>query len=455
MPLHSPAPSLHTEIRQTLRLALPIMAGQLGQMLLGLADTLMIGRLSSGELAAAALVNLLFHTSVVLGIALSAAVSVQVSHAHGANLSAAEVLRHGFWLSLGFGLLLMALLFGGVPLLPFLRQPPEVIRLVPVYLRWVAASAFFLFPILVLKSFAEARHHPWPVFSLMMAGVLLNIGLNRLLIFGFGPLPALGLPGAGIATFLSRAATVLSLWIYLHRSRSLSSHLPRRWRQPLDPSECGTLLRIAAPISGQMLLEFGAFAFSAILIGRFGVLPLAAHQIAITCAATTYMLPLGLSMAVTIRVGHALGRNDLPATRRIAFSAQLFGLLMMGTFALTYLLAGPLIAAAFTPDPDLRALTTTLLMITAVFQLFDGIQIISMGGLRGLKDVNTPALLVLGCYWFLALPLGSWLGFQRGLEARGLWIGLACGLALSSLALSLRLLRKLRHPGPVQDPPYA
>lgn len=199
MPLHSPAPSLHTEIRQTLRLALPIMAGQLGQMLLGLADTLMIGRLSSGELAAAALVNLLFHTSVVLGIALSAAVSVQVSHAHGANLSAAEVLRHGFWLSLGFGLLLMALLFGGVPLLPFLRQPPEVIRLVPVYLRWVAASAFFLFPILVLKSFAEARHHPWPVFSLMMAGVLLNIGLNRLLIFGFGPLPALGLPGAGIA----------------------------------------------------------------------------------------------------------------------------------------------------------------------------------------------------------------------------------------------------------------
>lgn len=455
MPLHSPAPSLLTEIRQTLRLALPIMAGQLGQMLLGLADTLMIGRLGSGELAAAALVNLLFHTSVVLGIALSAAVSVQVSHAHGANLSAAEVLRHGFWISLGFGLLLMALLFGGVPLLPFLRQPPEVIQLVPVYLRWVAASAFFLFPILVLKSFAEARHHPWPVFWLMMAGVLLNIGLNRLLIFGSGPLPAFGLPGAGIATFLSRAATLLSLWIYLHRSRTLSSHLPRRWRQPLDTSACGTLLRIAAPICGQMLLEFGAFAFSAILIGRFGVLPLAAHQIAITCAATTYMLPLGLSMAVTIRVGHALGRNDLPATRRIAFSAQLFGLLMMGTFALTYLLAGPLIAAAFTPDPDLRALTTTLLMITAVFQLFDGIQIISMGGLRGLKDVNAPALLVLGCYWFLALPLGSWLGFQRGLEARGLWIGLACGLALSSLALSLRLLRKLRHPGPVQDPPYA
>jgi MATE family multidrug resistance protein len=448
-------PSLFSEIRKTLRLALPMMVGQLGQMLLGLADTLMIGRLGSSELATAALVNLLFHTSLVLGIGLAAAVSVQVSHAHGANLSAAEILRHGFWLSLGFGLLLMGGLFGSVPLLPWLRQPEEVLWLAPVYLRWVAVSAVFMLPSLVFKSFAEARHHPWPVFWIMMSGVLLNIGLNRLLIFGWGPFPVLGLPGAGIATFLARSATLMALWIYLHRSRTLAADLPPRWCRRLESVECKTLLKIAAPITGQMLLEFGAFAFSALLIGLFGVQPLAAHQIAITCAATTYMLPLGLSMAVTIRVGHAVGRRDPVATRRIARSAQGFGLIMMGVFAILYLSGRTVIAAAFTADPALRALAADLLVITGIFQMFDGLQVISMGGLRGLKDVNVPALAVLSCYWGFALPLGAWLGFARGLEARGLWIGLATGLALSSLALTLRLGRKLRRPRSPEEALYA
>lgn len=448
-------PLLFSEIRKTLRLALPVMVGQLGQMLLGLADTLMIGRLGSAELAASALVNLLFHTSLVLGIGLAAAVSVQVSHAHGANLSAAEILRHGFWISLMFGLVMMGILFGSVPMLPWLRQPAEVLLLLPVYLRWVAASAVFMLPSLVFKSFAEARHHPWPVFWVMISGVLLNIGLNRLLIFGWGPFPMLGLTGAGIATFLARGATLFALWVYLHRSRTLAAHLPEPWWKPLETGECKALLKIAAPITGQMLLEFGAFAGSALLIGLFGVHPLAAHQIAITCAATTYMLPLGLSMAVTIRVSHAMGRNDPAAARRIARSAQAFGLLMMGVFAAMYLLGRSFIAAAFTSDPALRALAADLLVITGIFQLFDGQQVISMGGLRGLKDVNVPALAVLSCYWGFALPLGAWLGFVRGMEARGLWIGLATGLALSSIALSLRLGRKLRQPDSRQETVYA
>lgn len=443
------------EIRKTLCLALPMMAGQLGQMLLGLADTLMIARLGSGELAAAALVNLLFHTSLVLGIGWAAAVSVQVSHAHGANLSSAEILRHGFWIGLGFGFVMMGILFGSVPILPRLRQPPEVLLLAPVYLRWVAVSAVFMLPGLVFKSFAEARNHPWPVFWIMISGVLLNIGLNALLIFGRGPFPMLGLTGAGIATLFSRAITLTALWFYLHRSRTLSSHLPPLWCRPLNICECKTLLKMAAPITGQMLLEFGAFAFSALLIGRFGVIPLAAHQIAITCAATTYMLPLGLSMAVTIRVGHALGQKDREAARRIARSAQGFGLFMMGVFATLYLSGRTVIAAAFTSDPGLRTLAAELLVITGIFQLFDGLQVISMGGLRGLKDINIPAVLVLSCYWGFALPLGAWFGFAQGQGARGLWIGLAIGLTLSSIALSIRLDRKLRKPGSPQETFYA
>lgn len=444
--MHTPL----SELRHTLRLALPIMVGQLGQMLLGLADTVMIGRVGGVELAAAAFVNVLIHTAIVLGIALASAVSVQIAHAHGARISATEALRHGLLLAFALGLLLWIGLTALIPVLPYFKQPPDVTHLTPPYLRWVAASALFLLPTLVIKSFAEAKHRPWPVFGLMIAGVLLNILLNRILIFGAPGIPPLGLRGAGIATFLARALTLLALWIWLHRDPALHSDLPPAWLRPLQPRECTDLARVAAPITGQMLLEFGAFAFSALLIGRLGVLPLAAHQIAITCAATTYMLPLGLSMAVTIRISNALGAGNLPRCRTIARTAQLFGLLMMSAFALLYLLAGPTLAAAFTPNPALRTLTAGLLTITGIFQIFDGLQIISMGGLRGFKDVNTPALLVLISYWALALPLGAALAFHHHLGARGLWIGLATGLALSSLTLTLRLTRKLRTPAPLR-----
>jgi MATE family multidrug resistance protein len=437
--------SFLSETKHTLRLALPIMAGQLGQMLLGLADTLMIGRVGAVELAAVAFVNVLIHTAIVLGIALSSGVSVQAAHAHGARLSGAEVLRHGFLLGLGMGTALWVALTALVPVLALFKQPVEVMAVTPGYLVWVAGSAVFLIPCLVIKSFAEARHHPWPVFGLMMGGVVLNILLNRVLIFGMGPVPALGLPGAGIATFAARALTLLGLWIFLHRSRALSGDLPRRWTATLDRRECGTLLRVAAPISGQMLLEFGAFAVSALLIGRFGALPLAAHQIAITCAATTYMLPLGLSMAVSIRVGHALGAGNRERCRSILLGAQATALIIMSGFAGIYLFGGARLAALFTPEPDLRNLTAGLLVITGIFQIFDGIQIISMGGLRGMKDVNTPTVLILINYWGVALPLGAYLAFVRGYGARGFWLGLAAGLALSATGLTRRLIQNLRR----------
>lgn len=445
--------SVFRDIRHTLKLAFPMMVGQLGQMLLGLADTVMIGRVGAVELAAVGFVNVLIHIAIVAGLGLSAAVSVQVAHAHGAanRVSGAEALRHGLALGLFLGMGIALGLAGLIPALHLFGQPEEVIALTPGYLVWIAASALFLIPCLVIKSFAEARHHPWPVFGIMMGGVLLNILLNRILIFGMGAVPALGLQGAGMATFAARVCTLAALWVYLHRSRTLSDGIPARWRAPLDREECRGLMAVAGPISGQMLLEYGAFAFSALLIGRFGPLPLAAHQIAITCAATTYMVPLGLSMAVSIRVGHAIGAGNRARCRSILLGAHAMAFLLMGTFATGYFLAGEQIAAFFTPDAELRSLTAGLLAITAVFQLFDGIQIISMGGLRGVKDVKVPMLLVLGNYWGLALPLGAWLGFTRGLEARGLWMGLAVGLALSAAALSTRLFLHLRPGTDVQE----
>lgn len=439
--------TLLRENRHTLKLALPIMTGQLGQMLLGLTDTLMIGRVGTVELAAAAFVNVLVHLVLVAGIGLAAAVSVQVSHAHGSKDSDATArhLRHGFWVAVIGGGIMAGLLAASPPVLSFLGQKEDVLALTPPYLRWVAASLLFYMPSMIIKNFAEARHHPWPVFWIMLSGVLLNVGFNTLLIFGKAGFPAMGIEGAGLATFLARLLTFVGLWVYLRHSRHLRDGLPVRWLGRLDFSELKALFRIATPITGQMSLEFGAFAASALLIGFFGSVPLAAHQIAITCAATTFMIPLGISMAVSIRVGHSLGSGRRSRARRIVFGAQGMASAAMLLFALIYLLAGGPIADAFTPDPALAALTVQLLAVTGIFQVFDGIQIVSMGALRAFKDVHVPTGILFFSYGVVGMPLGVYLAFAREMGALGLWLGLAGGLALAAALLSLRLAKHLRR----------
>ncbi len=440
-------PSLLHENRHTLRLALPILTGQLGQMLLGLSDTLMIGRVDQVALAAAGLVNALVHVLLATGIGLAAAVSVRVSHAHGAGnpREASETLRHGLHASLWGGMLILGLLSLSPLLLPHLGQRPEVLAATPPYLRWIAISLLFFLPTMVIKSFAESLNHPWPVFWIQLAGVGLNVLLNALFIFGKAGFPPMGLEGAGIATCLARVATLLALAVYLRASPTLAPNRPERWRAPLSFSFLRSLWSLGAPVTGQLALEIGAFALTAVLMGRLGSQALAANQIAITCAATTFMVPLGISMAVTIRVGHALGAGQSGRALLITRGAHGLGTAFMALCALVYLALGVPIAALFTRDAALAALSARLLAITGVFQVFDGIQIISMGALRGYKDVRVPTLLLLLSYWWVAIPLGVFLGFPMGLGGVGLWSGLAIGLALAALLLTRRLHRIRRH----------
>jgi MATE family multidrug resistance protein len=433
------------ETRKTLALAIPLIAGQVSQMLLGLTDTLMIGRVGTVDLAAAALANALIFLPFSVAIGLAVAVSIQVAHHHGAGSLAAagETLRNSLLLSLLLGAALALLVAASVPFLDYLKQPAEVTALVPPYLYWVGASFLAMVPTMVIKGFAEAQDQPWVAFWIQLAGVGLNVVLNFILIFGYLGVPALGLTGAGIATFLARVATVAGLWWYLKRSRRLAPSIPKRWLQRPAAAECRSLIKIATPISAQMLIEIGAFTMCAFLIGRFGTVPLAAHQIAVTCAATTFMLPLGLAMAVTIRVGHAASAGDGLCCRSIVLGAQVLGLGMMTICALSYIFLGEYIGAAFSPDPAVIALTGSILMVVAILQVFDGVQVISSSGLRGLRDVNIPTGILFVCFWLIAIPFGGVLGFAGGFEAVGVWSGLAVGLALASVALSLRLKRLL------------
>ncbi|MEM6886178.1 MAG: MATE family efflux transporter [Verrucomicrobiota bacterium] len=435
------------ENKITLALATPIMAGQLGQMLLGLADTLMIGRVGTVELAASAFVNVLFHIPIVLAIGLTAAISVQISHAHGAqdDEEAAQSLRHGLILSTLCGFVMTAILLCTIPVLHLFRQPAEIVEIIPSYLIWIALSIIPMVPTFVFKSFAESKNHPWPVFWIMIAGVGLNILLNYLLIFGNGGFPAMGLAGAGIATLIARVATLLGVWIYIRGSAILASSRPQRWLCRLEKARSLSLLKMATPISGQVLMEYGAFATATLLVGQFGSHALAAHQIALTCAATTFMLPLGLSMALTIRVGHTLGAGEKERCWHVILSAHATAFLVMLAAGILFISCREWIAAGFSQDPKVIQLAATLLIITAAFQIFDAGQIVSMGALRGLKDVNIPAAIVFACCWLGGLPLGTWLAFGLGHETVGQWWGLAAGLALTAIALTVRLVIQLRQ----------
>lgn len=434
------------ENRKTLALALPLIAGQVSQMLLGLTDTLMIGRVGTVDLAAAAFANALLYLPLAISIGLAIAVSIQVAHSHGKGCAAeaGETLRNGFFISLGLGVLLTALIFLSVPFLGQMGQPGEVIAIVPPYLYWLGLSFLAVVPTMVIKGFAEAQSQPWTVLWIQLGGVALNVVLNAILIFGYLGFPAMGLIGAGIATCIARFATLVVLWYYLIGSRRLAASLPPTWLKRLDRAECRTLVFLASPVSGQLLIELGAFAFGALLIGRFGAIPLAAHQIAITCAATTFMLPLGLAMAVTIRVGHAMSSGEPERGRTLLVGAHLIGMLIMLVCATSYVFFGEQIAASFTTDVEVISLTASILVIVAIFQLFDGIQVISGAALRGMRDVNFPTLILFVCFWLLAIPLGAGLGFSGEMGTIGVWIGLAAGLGLVAVALSARLWIKLK-----------
>jgi MATE family multidrug resistance protein len=383
----------------------------------------------------------------VLGIGLATAVSIQVAHAHGSgsDRGAADAFRHGIQVAVVLGISVWGLLILAAPHFHLLRQPPEVLAILPGYLHAVAASMAFMLPIMAMKSFAEAKNHPWPVFWIQLAGVGLNIGLNALLIFGLAGFPALGLTGAGIATLIARAATCAVMLVYLRRSRTLSASRPKRWLEPPRRGDLWEITKLSTPITAQMLMEYGAFATSALLIGTLGSLPMAAHQIAITCAATTYMLPMGLSGAVGIRVGHCAGAGALTRCRTLITGAQLMTVLIMGTFAVIYLTAGHWIARAFTTEPDLIVLTVALLSIAGMFQLFDGIQVVSVGALRALKDVRIPTLLSFIGYWILSFPLAVFLGFGLDRGVTGFWTGLGIGLAISAISMTTRLVIILRR----------
>jgi multidrug resistance protein, MATE family len=431
------------ESRRTLILALPIMSGLVGQMLMGLTDTLMVGQLGTIPLAAAAFGHNLINVPMVGGLGFLAAVSVLTAQAYGAQqpASAGRVLRHGIVISVVCGLS-AALLLGFLrSRVGWLQQPPEVVAAAQTYL---LLTAWSLVPVMIshaLKQFSEAVARPWPPTLILLGGVLLNIFLNWLLIFGHWGFPEMGLDGAGLATLLARVACAIAMFGYLMGSSRLSVYLPARWFAPLSWSAIRAQIVLGTPVATQHLLEVGAFVAAALMIGWISAEAIAAHQIAITCAATTFIVALGLGMAVSIRVGHAWGAGAHRRLRIVGYSGLTMSGLLMSVFAVLFICGGNAIAGVFSPDPQVVRMAAAMLLIAGLFQIFDGLQVVAMCALRGMSDVRLPAVVAIISYWLVALPFAGVLGFHFGLAALGIWIGLAIGLATAAVILITRFRR--------------
>lgn len=439
------SPSIPHEAMVSMRLGVPLMIGQLSQMLLGVADTLMVGHLGVTELAALTFASALFHIPLVFGIGVLTSVAVFTSNARGANCAkdARESCRNGLWLGTVMGVALFALAVAAMPFFHLLGQPPEAVTAAKNYYLLIMLSLIPGHASFALKNHADALNRPWPPFWIFLGGVILNVFLNWLMIYGNWGLPAMGLDGAGLATLISRIAILVVMLVWLVRDHDLTDWVPhRRWFSPCR-MWLGKLSSVGFPASIQMLCEVTAFSVAGLLVGQFGSTALAAHQVSITLAGTAFMIPLGMSMALTVRVGEAVGATEIRRLRAIAVS----GWMMVAGYAVCtaflFIGFGSVLASWFVQAPEVIALIASLLMIVGFFQIVDGLQVASSAMLRGLHDAKIAAWMGFVSYWLIGLPMSYFLAFPCGLGPRGIWWGLAAGLLVACIALVLRLHRRI------------
>jgi MATE family multidrug resistance protein len=438
--------SMLAEVRPTVALAVPIIVGQVSQMLMGITDSVMIGQTGTVPLAASSFGGNVFGVFYVVGIGLMIPVAIFVARARGAQRpeECGEYLRHGLALALGFGILETAVMAALGAQLHWFRQPPEVLAVVNPFFWLIGASITPVLVYLALRQFAEALGRPWVPMFIMLAGVGLNVLLNWVFIWGHLGAPALGLAGAGLSTLISRTLGVWVLFEWLRRDPATRVAWPRSWWAPLSGARLKEMLKLGLPTSGILFFESGAFTAAAIMMGWLGAAPLAAHQIALSCAGTTFMVSLGLSMAAGMRVSAAVGAGETPRLRPIGYSALALGVVISVFFMIIYFATGRMVAGWFVDDAAVVNLAARLLVVAALFQVADGAQVIGAALLRGLTDVKLPAVITFVAYWLVAIPGGYLFGVHGKFGAVGIWMALAAGLGVAAVFLAWRFARLTR-----------
>ena len=445
--LHSRRPRLLRELGATLRLAVPLVLGQLSAIGMNVIDAMLAGHLDAHTLAAVAIGTSVWSLVIVAAIGVMMALPPSVAQLHGAGRRDAigPLFRQALWLALALGIALgLGLRIGGGLLVAHIGLDPPLVPDVIRFLHAVAFGAPALTLFFTLRGLGEGTGLTRPTMYFSVLGLILLGPIGYILMYGALGVPRLGALGSGIATALVLWLQLFAFAAYVsmrHYYRDL--HLFARFDPPNREALLG-LLRIGVPMGVSLFMEASLFVAVALAIGTLGTDVVAGHQVAINVASVTFMVPLGIAMATTVRVGQAVGRGDRQTVRDAGLVGIMLTLITQSVSASLMFLLPHRIAALYTHDAGVIALASQLLVLAALFQFSDGIQVAANGALRGLKDTRIPMLITTFAYWGVGMPVGWWLAFPQGLGARGMWMGLIAGLSMAAILLSRRFW-KLAH----------
>lgn len=426
-------------LRALLALALPIIGVNLGMVLMGAVDTLMVGRLSAEALAAVALGNVYFFALAMFGVGVLLALDPLLSQALGAgdHDTVEAGIRRGLLIAAGLSVPIAAALGIASPALRLFRQPAEIIPLAAHYCLILVPGILPFFVFTVFRQALQAMHRVGPVLLTIVVANLLNFALNAILIHGLYGLPALGVAGSAWATTISRFTMAVMLYVLARRDLA-----PALWHWPAETfarKPLLALLRVGIPIGLQIEFEMAAFSIVALLMGTFGTVQVAGHQIALNLASLTFMVPMGVGMGAAVLVGRAIGARNRPEMVAAAKSALVAGVGFMACTALLFLTLPTLLARIYTDNGAVVAFAAMLLPIAGVFQVFDGLQVVCVGILRGLGDTRVPMLINLVGFGCCGIGSSLFLAYRTSLGAVGLWWGLVLGLVIVGVVLLLRV----------------
>lgn len=422
------------------KLALPIMAGQLGQTLVNLVDNLMVGRLGSDSLAAVSFANALFAVFFVLGMGISFALPPLVSEADGAgnHRKISIFFKHSLLVNFIFAILSCSLIISGLGLLQRMGQSPEVAALAQRYLYYIAWSMIPYMVFQTFRSYSEGLGNTWTPMVIIIIGNVLNVLFNYALIFGNWGMPAMGVEGASLGSLMARMIMMVLIVVVVWKREELRAYVAKANYKKYQWTEIKRILKLGIPTSMQMLFEVSAFSGAAIIMGLISSQAQAAHQIAINLASITFMICTGIAMAATIRVGNQLGLGNKVKMRDAGFSAVLQVVLIMAIFAVLFALLKDYLPFLYLDDMKVVEIATVLLICAAIFQVPDGVQVVSLAALRGVQDVKMPTIITFVSYWLIGIPFSYITAIVLDWGPVGIWLGLILGLTISATLLTMR-----------------
>ncbi|MBL1212411.1 MAG: MATE family efflux transporter [Ignavibacteriae bacterium] len=419
---------------------MPVAIGQVGHVMFGVVDSLMVGSLGKDPLAAASLVNGIVILILILGLGMSLAATPLIGIAKGKknNDECGIILRQSLIVNGVFSILLSLLLFFASYFLELLNQPYEVTLMADSYMRIISASIIPFMIFQTYRQFVEGLSFTKPAMYITLAANLINVLGNWIFIHGNLGMPALGLDGAGYSTFLTRGFMAVLMMYFVMNSPRFKEYDPTLKFRSINWEMIHKIIKLGFPIGVAFFFEVGAFSASAVIIGWLGSAQLAAHQIAISIASISFMFIVGIATASTIRVSTKMGEEKFIEMKRAGLSAFALASIFMAFSAILFILLKDFLPTLFISDNEVIPIASSLIVIGALFQISDGIQAVGLGVLRGLTDVKVPMLITFTAYWVIGLPAGGYFAFIMKMGAVGVWIGLLIGLSVAALVLTIR-----------------